>query len=127
VTGVVPDPQADPAGYVHAAADLREKRIAEYGQIAPDCFVGQYRRHVREHIAAEASPAHALAEVALWRGIVKRHVAADQVPGMSPSEPHCRQCWSGTDLVKFMYTPWPCPDLLAVVAAARAYLTGDNA
>lgn len=27
-----------------------------------------------EHIAAEANPAHALAEVALWRGVASRHV-----------------------------------------------------
>jgi hypothetical protein len=43
---VLPDAATDPAGYLLAVADLREK-----------------------HIAAEADPGHALAEVALWRAV----------------------------------------------------------
>ena len=70
------------------------------------------------HIAAEANPAHALAEVRLWRGIAERH---SPTPGLSNE---CRTCLgsyqdeTGGD--------WPCPDVLAAEEAARAYLGGGS-
>lgn len=60
-----------------------------------------------EHIAAEANPVHARAEVAQWRGVVKRHFCGD-----SGTLIYCEWCRS---------EDWPCADLLDVVAAAKAY------
>ncbi len=133
MTGLVlPDAVADPAGYVLAVANLREKRIAAaesyfprpwrlgagffpgYGVVV-DARGKQITKHFErespaEHIAAEASPAHALAEVALWRGIAERHAAEFDDGGP------CRQCEH----------VWPCADLLAVVTACQAYMGGTT-
>lgn len=65
------------------------------------------------HIAAEADPAHALAEVTLWRDIAERH----RIDFAAPTWPRlCVAC----------RLPAPCPELLAAVAAARAYLGGQR-
>jgi hypothetical protein len=137
---VVPDAEQDPAGYVLAVADLREKRAKaaipgpyevyqlpersiasaqervglgvagdEMGHLAT--FVG-WGEETAVHMAAEANPAHARDEVALWRGVAARHT--------SRSGKWCDWCGSKPAV----HAVWPCPDLLAVVAAARAYLTG---
>jgi hypothetical protein len=138
VTGLVlPDAVADPAAFVLAVADPREKRIGlAHPVVDSDDDIGWWvdddqncleptddreplirggdneiigsvpTLPAADHIAAEANPAHALAEVALWRGIAERH---QRVPfGFCEVGDH--------------RTDWPCPDLLAVVAAARAYL-----
>ena len=61
------------------------------------------------HIAAEANPDAVLADVALWRGVVERHVLS---VSLNPAG-----CYvDGED--------WPCPDLAAVVTAAQAYVGG---
>jgi hypothetical protein len=66
-----------------------------------------------EHIAAEANPAHALAAVRRWRGVVERHTL------MQPAQtPWCR--WCDGDEAR-----WPCPDLVETADEARAYLGGD--
>jgi hypothetical protein len=144
-TGVrtaLPDPATDPAGYVLAVADLREQRASAATQgewvaavqrgktpvvgvrgdrpgtgqaIAVSGAPGREGagRANAKHIAAEANPEHALAEVALWRGVVKRHTGtADEL------RPR-RVCACCT------FTA-PCPDLLAVVAAARAYAGSER-
>jgi hypothetical protein len=145
---VVPDDVADPTGFVLAACDLREARINAAGRgtweaicAGPDGWevrdvvppTGRRRRRIIArvrmgpfeldraaalHIAAEANPAHALAEVALWRGMAGRHWGKQTVA--MPPHPDgpiycCATCM--TDV-------WPCPDLRDAVAAARAYLTG---
>jgi hypothetical protein len=142
---VVPDAGQDPAGYVLAAADLREKRakavapgpwlltdpnegsgVGPLWTVVNDAFLNPPAdenapwlavelhtgtKDEAEYVAAEANPKHALAEVALWRGVVERHELAMDGQDIRC----CRTCLS---------TEWPCPDLLDVVAAARAYLTG---
>jgi hypothetical protein len=65
---------------------------------------------IAEHVAAEADPAHALAEAALWRVIVK---------SCGPYSDN------GMEVLCGRGDPWPCPDLSAAVDAARAYL-GDT-
>jgi hypothetical protein len=136
VRTALPDPAADPAGYVLAVADLRERRAkvaTESPYIVHSSLSGLAKVYSAtaepgmqrvaitgtdeqasldaEHIAAEANPAHALAEVALWRGVAQRH---DPVPGLEPLE--CGVCGE-----RYTGQLWPCPDLLAVVAAAKAY------
>lgn len=136
MTAVLPDPQADPGGFVLAVADLREARAktatpGPYEALSlhtingvdwqihagPTGAVwlyignGEQDRADGEHIAAEANPAHALAEAALWRGVARRHK---------------RNVLRGPDGVVVDACRWcndrfPCPDLLAVVAACRAY------
>lgn len=143
----------DPAAFVLAVADLREARanaatpgpwVPYYCGIergpGPDgvlpaisiCDTGSGDADQTwpdaEHIAAEADPAHVLAAIRHWRGTVERHrsmTAANvyQVPagmGVSDVAPYpvliCRACRVDPN--------YPCPDLLAVVAAAKAYLTG---
>lgn len=141
-TPTLPNPAVDPGGYVLAVADLRERRIAavrpERWRAWPAALPGEWTiagvtrggnadrhpiatthgLHSAEveavHIAAEANPAHALAEVALWRGIVERHGdhgGASNYRG-EPDPALCHGCAER----------WPCPDLLAVVAAAQAYM-----
>ncbi len=140
MTGLVlPDAVADSAGFVLAVAEIREARAKsaipgpwcptwthdairhvqrnvdidcsahddDGGAVSEDCR--RFGRYDGEHIAAEANPAHALAEVALWRTIVSRHVLVTD-PG---TDSWCRMC---------VVPEYPCADLLAVVAAARAYL-----
>lgn len=70
-------------------------------------------------VVAEANSAHALAEVALWRGVVERHRPYDDnIPAL---------CYACHEAPEGCAGEWPCPDLLAVVAAAKAYLTGGAA
>lgn len=127
-----PDPQTDPTGYVLAVADQREQRSKAIGalgglaaEVHPDGRAWVNAEHpdhwhtasmhgyprLAEHIAAEANPGHALTEVALWRGIAERHIV-----GVDHLGPFCVCCWS---------RGFPCPDLLAVGAAAKAY-AGDT-
>lgn len=65
--------------------------------------------HDAEHIAAEASPAHALAAVRHWRSVAERHVSG---PIWSQGCQECRQVW-------------PCDDMWEVADEARAYLGGS--
>ena len=117
---VVPDAGQDPAGYVLTVADLREARAKAFG-IGDQAFIGgwlagrvdgcgcgagepgyPHEPHCGweplvkfdgpgEHVPAEANPAHGLAEVALWRGIVKRH---EPLPSRGPEDdqPMCAGC-----------------------------------
>lgn len=118
---VVPDAGQDPTGYVLAAADLREKRAKaataanwrpqpsypwgiwqEAGSDDPGFVSTSLATNAAPdavHIAAEANPEHALAEVALWREVAVLT----------------------RDLYHDLY---PHPLMAAAVAAARAYLTG---
>lgn len=133
----LPDPTTDPAGFVLAVADQREQRARQVpGEVwtpyerkayhavwasselgGPGYPVAKahsgHRQAVIEHIAAEANPEHALKEVALWRGIVERHTAV-------PTQDSGDVCYSCA-----LVTPWPCLDLLGVVAAAEAYATKE--
>ena len=133
----------DPAAFVLAVTDLREQRakaaITE-GSAPPwrvteaagcgccanirgggGTLLASADDRYAEHIAAEASPAHALAEVALWRGVVGRHRLGWHDPLVNLTGPTVTlqqaKCVSRCG-------DWPCMDLRAVVAAARAYLTG---
>jgi hypothetical protein len=135
VTAALPDPQADPGAYVTAVVNLRERRIKSgtpgpyealslhtingvdwqihagpAGAVWLYVGNGKQDRADAEHIAAEANPAHALAEVALWRRVAERHGGV-RIEG----KPYCGTCRSAVS---------PCADLLAVVAACRAY-AGD--
>lgn len=68
-----------------------------------------------EHIAAEASPAHALAAVRHWRGVVERHT-----PMRIRSKDGRDVCqWCDGSL-------WPCDDLTETADEARAYLGGTE-
>jgi hypothetical protein len=133
---VLPDRAVDPAGFLLAAADIREGRIAaatagaweafcpgsegwEVREVVPPTVRRRRRiiaklrggtfqqdRADAEHIAAEANPALARGEVALWREIV----------GML----HHEQCFGISD---------PCSCIRGILlrkalGAARAYLTG---
>jgi hypothetical protein len=115
----LPDPVTDPGGYVLAVADLRLDiaMAADVKSMTVRAAMAGYRRALREFVAAEASEDLALAQVALWRGIVERH-APHPPRGPSDDQPECRTC-EGDD--------WPCPDLLAAVDAARAYMGGGAA
>lgn len=145
----MPDDAADPAGFVLAACDLREARIKaatpgpytarpyERGVSAlvggeiftpdPDLRPIPYATTWADavHIAAEAAPVHALAEVTLWRLIATKHRAE---AGMFP--PVCSACApvieydEDTDGETEFLPLAPCELLIAVVAAARAYLIG---
>lgn len=66
---------------------------------------------VPEHIVAEANPAHALAAVRRWLGVVERHTLWDKM------HPECAGCGH----------PWMCPDLTDTADEALAYLTGEAA
>lgn len=135
MTGLVlPDAGTDPAGFVLAVADLREKRIkvatpGPYEALSLHTINGvDWQIHAgpagavwlyvgaedqdradAEHIAAEANPAHALAEVALWRAVVAEHqrMAGNAATALGDDV----GCWSDGS-----------PEWAAVVAAARAYL-----
>lgn len=148
----VPDDVADPARFVLAACDLRTARInaatpGPYKALSlhtidgvdwhvhagPSGAVwlyvgsGEQDRADAVHIAAEANPRHALAEVALWRLIATKHRAE---AGMFP--PVCTACAptveydEDTDGETEFLPLAPCELLIAVVAAARAYLTGTG-
>ncbi len=124
--------ETDPTGFVLAVADLREARAKaatpgpyeahqykrDSALVGGEIFTPDIDRRPipyastwpdAEHIAAEANPAHALAEVALWRHLAKGH-AGHEMNGITT----CRSCDGAIE--------FPCADLLAVVAAARAYL-----
>jgi hypothetical protein len=93
----LPDAATDPTAYVLAVADLREQRVGavrpERWRAWPAALPGEWTvagltrdgpdphpvatthglhsaEAEAEHIAAEANPAHALTEVALWRAVV---------------------------------------------------------
>ncbi len=137
---VLPDAGTDPAGFLLAAADLREAAI--YGApdttwrvstqvydrgeedhviTADDPRMGEFdsdemaRSDIRaaaEYIVAECNPEHARAEVKLWRGIGKRHQQNVLHGPDGTVSGRCRWC----------NDTWPCPDLLSAVDAAKAYL-----
>jgi hypothetical protein len=116
-----------------AGCDLREQRAKAVLRISkapwstegevvygPDFADGTLRtiaetvyQEEADHIAAEANPAHALAEVALWRGIAERHADHEQcVDWLGRPREECTYC---VEL-------WPCADLTAAADAVRAYL-----
>jgi hypothetical protein len=68
---------------------------------------------VFRHIAAEANPAHALAAVRRWRGVVERHGSWKH--GSNPVRFPCRRCG----------TAGFCIDLRDTADEAYAYLTGS--
>ena len=82
-----------------------------------------YGGRLTEHIAAEANPAHALAAVRRWRGVVKRHVRESAEIEVSV----CAHCvMSGPDGYVWGVESWPCPDLTETADEARAYLGGAS-
>lgn len=127
-------PDSWPAGIL-AAADVRQARAEAAAVVSPGPwyadaefvygrdFADGSMRHVAEalfgevaeHIAAEASPAHALAAVRHWRGTVGRHGRALGRFGW------CDTCGKVNGNVSF-----PCPDLVAVADEARAYIGGSS-
>jgi len=127
---------SDPAAGILAVADLREQRAKAvvgrgewhvefngYGDLtlwtrsgpedpAPQHVIAWYEvdraiEGMFEHTAAEANPAHALAAVRRWRGVVKRHTHGG--PDI------CSGCGEEA---------WPCPDMTETADEARAYLGG---
>lgn len=131
----------DPAAGILAAADLREQRakaatagatllryehgggrLANFGFTSQERFLvaDLYNEADREHIAAEANPAHALAAVRRWRGVVERH--RGYTPQWDRVEPSPRCTWCRTDPRERI--GWPCPDVVETAAEARAYLGG---
>lgn len=134
---------SDPAAGILAIADLREqraKRVASGPWLArPAGSTGRPTvwdingylvsetpgSPYAEHIAAEANPAHALAAVRRWRGVVERHYME---PGMFP--PQCGACkpmstFDELDGAETVWVPiWPCDDLRETADEARAYLGG---
>ena len=75
-------------------------------------------RRDAEHIAAEANPAHALAAVRRWRGVVGRHQPFEF--RTSGGGQNCECCRPGA------WPNWPCPDLTETADEARAYLGGAS-
>jgi hypothetical protein len=141
--------ESDPAAGILAVADLREQRAkaatpqrweVEDWPLKPDRWQVFARMDTvatdatqsdAEHIAAEANPAHALAAVRRWRGVVERH------------KPMETQLWEraglggirGAGLARVCawcpaprtsYTPWPCPDLTETADEARAYVSDGS-
>lgn len=115
---VLPGAATDPAGYVHAVCDwvLDEVHGWLMAQIDKGHEInlsGEHRQGFCEACAnatlmlCRATYDTRRAEVALWRGIAERH---DE--GLHR---HCSYCRD---------REWPCPDLLAAVAACRAYAGG---
>ena len=96
----LPDPQTDPAGYVLGGA-------AEVDAEASRLSLGKSDRcfHTPEDDAWLVD--FYLQQAALWRGIAERHAHA-------PGDHICLGCSED----------FPCPDLLAAVAAAKAYAEG---
>lgn len=112
---------SDPAAGILAVADLREQRATDYG----DGATRLARQHLRlslnlhamsDYIAAEANPAHALAAVRRWRGVVERHRMIDSLFPLS-----CDWCSQETD---DLLVVWPCPDLTETTDEARTYVGG---
>lgn len=131
-------PDTWPEGIL-AAAEVREQRAKALGAMAPppwrvvstefgtglasegpskaiysngQMLMARVESRLCEHIAAEASPAHALAAVRRWRGVVERHARIDD--GLRG---YCRQCYH-------LYPAWPCPDLTETADEARDYVSG---
>jgi len=124
--------EQDPAAGILAVADLREQRAkakaipdGEYFIASEDDFEAYHvlsrafpaprdvardlpSLDLAEHIAAEANPAHALAAVRRWRGVVERH----------------RPWHNARNLCQRDSDPYPCPDLTETLDEARAYLGG---
>lgn len=147
MTTVAPDATADRARFLMAVADLLERRAqrvpagpystpaysagtphSDLINLGPQAHIedpqarifGRDAPAIAEHITAIADPGFALTLVALWRGIAGRHRAGwtnpKWVEGDIVQVPQCAaRCGN-----------WPCPDLLAAVAAAQAYLTGTT-
>lgn len=134
---------SDPAAFILRAADLREQRaeaahpggwyagtsnwiVAVVGDMADEFDVAKTQGAAdAEHIAAEANPAHALAAVRRWRGVVERHKSAEIPHMVSTGGSGLRQ--DGVTLVCRVccgFSEWPCPDLTETADEARAYLGG---
>lgn len=106
MTGVLSDPLADPAGFVLVACEQVETDAGLISVGSPAVRVLPARPESAEWLVDML-----LAQAALWRSIAERHA--------SRSGKFCQWCAGGT-----AFAVWPCPDLLAVVAACRAY-AGD--
>ncbi len=100
--------ERDPAAGILAVAILREQRASSMRGMRAEPFL-EGPKHTREHIAAEANPAHALAAVRRWRGVVKRHQRYISEP---------RLCANGCP------GRYPCEDIAETADEARAYLGG---
>jgi hypothetical protein len=121
VTGVLPDPQTNPGEYIDAIcgqvlalADRSEKLRLNLGLALPGAV-----HDAVNAVLGRCSPAMLWAQVALWRGVAERHRSLGPIPTGEPDEywwQDCEQCGM----------PWICPDLLAVVAACRAYAGGEQ-
>lgn len=106
----------DPAAGILAVADLREQQAQHPDADRAMRLAHQYLRVALQrmwmagYIAAEANPAHALAAVRRWRGVVDRHgrYTDDGVALV------CRRCGE----------TWQCPDFRETADEARAYLGG---
>jgi hypothetical protein len=129
--------EQDPAAGILATADLREKRakaatqgatltryvhgggrLANYSEGRDRTLVADFYDDAdREYIAAEADPAHALAAVRRWRGVVERHKPSRF---NSDGDPY----WYSGCTLCLGYPHWPCPDLTETADEARAYLGG---
>lgn len=120
---------SDPAAGILAAADLREQRAkaATPGPyVVSDVTVRTDEVDIARvlfapadavHIAAEANPAHALAAVHRWRGVVERHTRADR---LDPALCVCRLGDGGPG------GRWPCIDIRETADEARAYVSGGS-
>lgn len=106
MTGVLSDPLADPAGFVLAACEQVETDAGLISVGSPAVRVLPARPESAEWLVDML-----LAQAALWRSIAERH-------DVCPCNDACGNCrdhdWE-----------FPCPDLRAVVAAARAYAGGQ--
>jgi hypothetical protein len=98
--------ETDPARFVLAVADDMQEE-ASHVSLGIGAFAGMTPEHGARLVA------FLLATATQWRGVVERHGRySDDGVGLV-----CAHC--GYD--------WRCPDLGAVIAAARAYLTGGAA
>ena len=99
MTGVLPDPGVDPAGWVLLQCDLVEADVAEFdslaGRAGPSPWLSTFVR----------------AQVALWRAVANL--------------PHASRCYSAGQVTRECDCPTG-PTLDHAVAAARAYQDGTG-
>lgn len=103
------------SGKMSLIAEVRDAQVGYLTIVpsgSPDVYPSKYDA---EHIAAEANPAHALAAVRRWRGVVERHGTPVTVYGEAWCGDH-RKAWR---LGK-------CPEIAETADEARAYLGGAS-
>jgi hypothetical protein len=99
----------DLAAGILAWCDLREQRANAVPNVhAAQALAEVYGGLVREHIAAEANPAHTLAAVRRVRKLVERHKPNALTDCLGCAGIH----------------EWPCPEVDETADEARAYLGG---